>query len=134
MEINFFKTKLKIILSSLIVAVILFFAITKGINTGQQVAQAESVVTTAQNLASGLQNFYSDQNRFPTVLEFSDKNVMLNYFSSFPPTDFVSSVCSQSFVYKRTAPDSFQLNFCLPVQSGQSVQGWNVINEQPVSM
>ncbi len=133
METNFVKTKLKLILSSLIVAVILFLVISKGLSVGQQTAQAENVVKITQSLVTGLQNFYSDQDRFPSPLEFADKTIMLNYFSSFPPSDFASSACNQSFVYKRVSISNFQLNFCIPTATGKYSAGWNMVDGQPSS-
>lgn len=121
---------LKTILSSLGLAVVLFAAIFVSINTGRQNAQAEAVVKTAENLQAGLDFFYQDQNRFPTFNEFTSREVMSNYFSFFPPKDFVSKNCAQNFVYKRIEQKSYQLSFCLPGASDGFKKGWNSINEQ----
>lgn len=127
---GFFNTNLKVILSSLAVAVVLFWSVSSGISKGKQMAQAQTVVATANSLSAGLQYFYSDQDRFPTALEFSDPSLMLNYFSSFPPPDFISTACSQSYIYKRISTSNFNLSFCLPVAYGNYNSGWNGINEQ----
>ena len=112
-------------------AVVLFWSIFSGINVGHKVAQSKAISQTAKNLNLGLQYFYSDQNRFPSATEFADQNTMRNYFSVFPPADFISSNCSQSFVYKRINEDSFQLNFCLPLANGAHQAGWNTVNGSP---
>jgi len=112
-------------------AVVLFLVIAKGLSAGQQIAQAQIVTQTAKNLSVGLQYFYSDQNRFPSAVEFADQNTMLNYFSVFPPADFSSANCSQSFIYKRLNDSNFQLDFCLPRAEGGYTAGWNVITGQP---
>lgn len=133
MENSYFKTNLKIVLSSLCVAVVLLLVIFQGLNKGKQAAQAQIIAQGAQNLAAGLKYFYNDQNRFPSATEFADQNIMLNYFSAFPPTNFVSAACSQSFIYKRISQTNFQLNFCLPRGVGGYNDGWNMINGQPNS-
>ncbi|HYV33435.1 MAG TPA: hypothetical protein VE973_01120 [Candidatus Limnocylindria bacterium] len=127
MQLNFFSYKAKVIYSSLLVAVILFLAIFLGISSGKTSAQSQTVVKAAQNLAQGLKYFYQDQSRYPTLLEFSDKNIMLSYFSSFPPQDFVSGNCPQSFIYKIIGVSITQLDYCLPKGSGQYAAGWNKI-------
>jgi hypothetical protein len=124
---------LKIFLSSLLAAVVLFLAISNGIKAGNENAQSQVALQTAQNLAAGLQYFYNDQNRFPTAVEFADQNTMLNYFSVFPPASFVSSNCSQSFIYKPVNDANFQLDFCLARAAGGYSAGWNVINGQPAA-
>lgn len=127
MPSEFFKTKLKITISSLTVAVVLFLAIILGINNGIKQAQSEVVLKTQSELLSGLQFFYNDQNRYPTVLEYEDKSVMLNYFTNFPPIDFISKTCASSFVYKRDDSQNFVLNFCLPDDSGSYTKGWHMV-------
>jgi hypothetical protein len=130
-EIKLLNPNVKAVLGSLFMAVILFWAVSSGINSGRLEAQAQAVLQTAQNLSAGLQYFYSDQNRFPSASEFADQSIMLNYFSVFPPVDLISSACSQSFVYKRISPGNFQLSFCLPKPVSGYVAGWNTINGNP---
>lgn len=109
-------------------AVVLLVVIIQGLNIGKEKAQAEIIYNTADNLVSGLQNFYNDQDRFPSVTEFEDVNIMLNYFSQFPPISLISQDCSQSFVYKRLSNSSYTLNYCLPRAFNLSGKGWNQIN------
>jgi hypothetical protein len=130
-ELSVVKTKAKVFLSSLLAAVILLLAIFWGAAAGKETAQSITLTKIAQNLIFGLQYFYSDQNRFPTALEFSDQNIMLNYFSGFPAVDFPSKLCPQSFVYKRVAADNAQLSFCLPRAAGDYGAGFNMLNVSP---
>lgn len=120
-----FSNKIKIFLSSLAAAVILLVAIFYGVSTGKKIAQSEMLIKTARSAAQAAQYFYQDQNRYPTPAEFADQNLMLNYMSNFPLPDYASSGCNQSFVYKRSDVNSFQLSFCLPISSGSYQAGWN---------
>lgn len=129
MVVNF--KKIWLILSSLAAAAVLLLAILLGANSGRTAAQAQIIAQTASNLSSGLNYFFSDQNRFPTATEFSDQNLMLNYFSTWPPVDFGTGACSQSYIYKRVSANSYQLSFCLPQATGKFQQGWNSVNGQP---
>lgn len=110
---------------SLLAAVILFWAISSGIQNGKNIAQAALVAQNAQSLAKGFDFFYQDQNRFPSALEFQNNNLMNEYFGSFPPLSFASSICPESFLYKRPGLKSFELNFCLPANYQNYRPGWN---------
>lgn len=131
MDFPVLKTKSKIFLSSLAVAVILLLAIFWGLAKGKEDAESQAVLAAQANLVKGLQFFYQDQNRYPSALEFVDAPTMLNYFNSFPPPDFASKNCSQSFSYQRNALDSYSLSFCLPVSSGGFAAGWNAVSGSP---
>lgn len=122
------NTKITIILSSLIVAVLLFVAIFQGAKAGKDTAQADAIIEAAQNLSAGLEYFYNDQDRFPNVLEYGDQNIMLNYFNVFPVPSFVSSFCRESFVYKKNTSSGVSLSFCLPKEAGGYQKGWNILN------
>lgn len=123
-----FSNKIKILSTSLIAAVVLLLAVVWGINTGQKIAQAKIVSQGSQAAIAALRYFYQDQNRYPSPEEFANQNLMLNYMSNFPLPNYTSSACSQSFVYKRPDPATFQLSFCLPTATGGYQSGWNIIN------
>ena len=118
-------------LNSLVVAVVLLLVVFWGINTGKVLAQAEIIGQTSQNVAKSLQFYYQDQNRYPSVLEFSQEDVMLNYLTNFPLPNFASASCSQSFVYKRLSDTEFNLSFCLPAGISGYKSGWNIIDGVP---
>lgn len=121
--------KLKPLIYSLVMAVILFMALATGISAGVKSAQSRAIITSAANLEAGFNYFYGDQNRFPTAVEFSDQTTMANYFNNFPPVNFAAS-CSENYIYKRTSDNNFELDFCLPVSVGSYKSGWNVISGQ----
>lgn len=129
-NLNFLKTKLKPILSSLAVAVILLWVFFAGSATGKNNAQAEVVLNAATNAGQALKYFYSDQNRYPTGQEFGDKNIMDDYLSVFPLPNFPSSACAQSFKYTRVSLSSYQLQFCLVASIGNYQAGWNSVTGQ----
>lgn len=122
------NTKIVIILGSLAVAVVLFTAIFKGTRAGKDTAQSSAVLQTAQNISTALDYFYSDQNRYPNVLEFSEQNIMLNYLNIFPLPNFVSERCTESFIYKKNSATAVSLSFCLPRDFGSYMQGWNTLS------
>ena len=122
-----FSDKLKPILYSLIMAVILFISIGAGIGSGFKHAQSLAVIESVNNLQTGLNYFYNDQDRFPTAVEFSDQVIMSNYFKSFPPINFAGS-CPQNYIYKRNSDINFELDFCLPTSSGNFKSGWNLLS------
>ncbi len=111
-------------------AVVLFIVIFTSITSGRQSAEAEAILQTVGNLKVGLELFEKDQDRFPSFEEFNSQDIMLNYFSSFPPKNFVSKNCTENFVYKRLSQKNYQLSFCLPRKSGNFNKGWSTINEQ----
>ena len=119
------------LLTVLIVAVILLLCIITGWSSGKKYSEAETVYKNTASLNQALNFFYSDQNRFPTALEFAENNLMLNYLTAFPPIEFISSNCQQSYVYKRNTKDSFQLSFCLPTALLGFNKGWNTIAGSP---
>ena len=113
------------IFTVIFVAVIFLLVILGGISSGKKSAQANLIIQNAQNLSGALYYFYGDQDRFPTVLEFQNKDIMLNYLSSFPPADFISETCPENYIYKRPSSKSFELFFCLPKGAQEYSTGWN---------
>lgn len=124
------KQKIKILLSSLIPAVILLSALLGGLSSGRTLAQAASGKTQAENLKTALNYFYQDQNRYPTELEFATPSVMLNYLTAMPLGSLAVSQCPEAVNYKRLTPSSFSLNFCLPAAAGSYQKGWNALSGQ----
>jgi len=112
-----------------ILAICLLLAVFNGIAKGKALAQSRLTRNNAAALAKGLDFFYDDNKQFPTALEFSDPELMLRYFNIFPPTEFPSAACQESFDYKRATADSYQLNFCLPTPVDGYQAGWNTIKK-----
>lgn len=111
-------------------AAVLLLVIFWGINNGKVLAQAITVEQASKSTVSALNFFYQDQSRFPSSLEFSSQNVMLNYLTVFPLPEFISQTCSQTFVYKRMSNSTYQLSFCLPAAYSGYHKGWNTLNGQ----
>lgn len=119
LKANLFKT-----LTVIIVAVIFLWSTGAGWSNGKNRAEAEAVVANADALTKGLDFFYNDQDRYPTAVEYGSA-IMSNYFKTFPPHDFVSGQCPESYSYKRNSATEYVLGFCLPAASGGFRQGWN---------
>lgn len=119
---------IKRIFGSLCLAAVLLLMIFWAVSNGQKAAQAAIIIQTVQQAQKALNYFYQDQNRYPSALEFSDQNAMLNYLTGFPLPEFVSAACAQTFDYKRASDSSYSLSFCLPADSGPYKSGWNTIS------
>ena len=115
------------ILAVIVVAVILFFGVFLGLSSGKHKAQSQAIATNTESLQKALEFFYSDQNRYPTALEFANTAIMSQYMSSFPPANIVSKNCPETFTYKQQSVSSYQLRFCLPAAYGGAAAGWNSI-------
>ncbi len=113
----------------LLAAVLLLCASWWGYSSGRSAAEAKTVVADAGQIARALDLFYSDQDRFPTVAEFDDQNVMSHYIDRFPPQSFASKTCTSTYRYQRVSSRSYQLLFCLPAKSGNYQKGWNKIGK-----
>ncbi len=125
MQLNFhISSSVYRTLTVLGVAVILVWSIGAGWSKGKSMADAGQVLANADRLVTGLDYFYNDQDRYPTALEF-DSGLMHAYFTSFPPHNFTSSQCPESYSYKRNSASQYLLGFCLPVATNGFRQGWN---------
>ncbi len=94
---------------------------------GQRSAQGRQVVKDVETVIQALEYFYQDQNRYPSLNEFEDQNVMRQYLSNFPPQEFTSGVCDQSIDYVNTFRSDYELRFCLPKGVKGYRTGWNMI-------
>ncbi len=116
------------------VAVVLSLAILIGcvfIGFNKGLALSRSIVTfeNAKQLKIAVNYFYNDNNRYPTVSEFSDGAVMNSYLKNFPSQLPASAACAQGFAYKQISPNSYQLNFCLDSGTQGYGKGWNGVVE-----
>ena len=107
--------------------VLLAFFVFRGLGRARETKQSETIVQNALAIAKGLQYFASDYERFPQALEFENPAVMRDYFSAFPPQEFISPYCPGTWSYARPASGSYELSFCLPKEAEGFVQGWNKI-------
>ena len=109
------------------VALLLVVGISWGYISGARAGKSTIILKNAAALQTGLGHFFSDQNRYPTVLEFADRNIMLNYFSAFPPVAVFGGACSQTYNYTSATSKTFELDFCLPKAASGFVAGWNKV-------
>jgi len=107
------------------VAVIFFLLLLSAFSSGRKTAQSKTVIKNAESVSAALEFFYSDQQKYPSVLEFSNKDIMLNYLSAFPEQNFVSELCGANLDYKRPSAGNYELYFCLPKARGGFSAGWN---------
>jgi hypothetical protein len=111
--------------------VCLLLALLFGVLRGRKNAQADYVLHQVATTQQGLQYFYNDQSRFPTTLEFSDRETMVRYFSTTDTPQPPISGCADSLVqYANDSQKSYQLSFCLPVPRGVYPAGVSVINQR----
>jgi hypothetical protein len=110
---------------ALLFALGLLWAIVAGIRAGK----AAVILKNVAALDQGIRYFQSDQNRYPTVLEFQDRNLMLGYVSGFPPKDILGGPCIQTYSYISPTARTFELAFCLPKAAKGFAKGWNKITQ-----
>jgi hypothetical protein len=101
----------------------IFWAFVAGTRAGKSAV----ILKNTAALKDGLQYFQADQNRYPTAVEFKDGNIMLNYFSAFPPLTLTGGSCTTTFDYQSPTAKTFELDFCLPKASQGFSAGWNKI-------
>lgn len=109
----------------ILLALGLWWAVRAGIRSGQSATILKNVAA----LNTGLGYFFADQNRYPTALEFQDKNIMLNYVSPFPPENLASGLCQETYRYSSPTARTFELAFCLPTGKEGFAAGWNKITQ-----
>ncbi len=110
-----------------LLAVILIALSLWGWSNGVSSAKAKRVVKDAKTISQGFQEFYKDQNRYPSIVEFENNNLMRQYITNFPPQEFKTSTCPQTFDYYNVAPQTYELRFCLPKAVMGYKTGWNTI-------
>ncbi len=108
------------------IILIVFLSILVGAwHNGQARSQSALILQSADELEQGLSFFYSDQNRYPTAIEFASPQIMGIYLIPYPPAEFVTKFCSRSFVYQNASPKFYRLSVCLPKARGNALTGWN---------
>ena len=105
-----------------------FFLVQFGLSAGLKNQQARVVIQNAQAIKQGLEFFYADFDRLPKETEFFSPALMQPYFSNFPPPNFSSADCPETFLYKRFSVESAEINFCLPTEALAFSAGWNKLS------
>lgn len=94
---------------------------------GSRGAKSAIILKNVQTIRTGLNYFLQDQNRYPTAVEFQDRNIMENYFSAFPLVNIPGGSCQQTYNYFNNTPKTYTLNFCLPKGSQGFAAGGNKV-------
>lgn len=81
-------------------------------------SQTEIVIENTRRLLVGLESYKENYGRYPSEIEFADQNTMLDFFSEFPPKEYLGGVCSQNYFYKNSRPAVYDLRVCLPYEHG----------------
>jgi len=100
---------------------------------GQSRAQAALVAHNANELDRAAIFFASDQNRYPTAFEFADPGAMGVYLTPFPPVEFTTKYCQQSFSYKNPSPSTYTLLACFPSATDAYPRGWNDVTKSSLN-
>lgn len=115
------------IIGWIILVILLALLLWWGFSWGKKAAQSRQIVKDSKTILNALEYFYKDQNRYPSINEFNDQNVMRQYMNNFPPQQYASDSCSKSFDYQNLFRSDYELRICLPKAQGSFKQGWNAI-------
>lgn len=102
--------------------VVLLLASVWGWSNGVKAAKSKRIAKDAEAIASGFAEFYKDQNRYPSTGEFEDSNLLRSYITNFPPQEFWTPNCPQSFDYYNASSTTYELRFCI----SKAVMGYSV--------
>lgn len=106
-------------------AIIFSVVVIYGVLVGRDESRSKLSLYNANQILVGLGYFKKDQARYPSPNEFSDKGVMLNYFSVYPFPVIASTLCPQNFQYTTSKSDNFSLGFCLDSNYDGGKKGLN---------
>ncbi len=109
------------------VAVVLLLLTVWGWSSGVRAAKSKRTLKDAQAITQGFAEFYKDQNRYPSTVEFDDNNLMRTYISNFPPQQYSTPTCPKIFDYFNPSADTYELRFCLSKSVDSYVAGWNTL-------
>ncbi|MEZ4180637.1 MAG: hypothetical protein R3B41_03985 [Candidatus Doudnabacteria bacterium] len=118
--------KISLIIAIAILAVV---AVWGGWAQGRAVAQSKQILRDTKAMQEAFEYFYKDQGRYPSTDEFLDQNIMRTYLTNFPPQEFATKNCAQTYQYLNPFPENYELRFCLPTGSQGFVSGWNRIEK-----
>ena len=98
-----------------------------GWGNGVRAAQSKRIVKDAKVITEGFKEFYKDQNRYPANTEFDEPNLLRPYITNFPPQEFSTEVCPETFDYYNASPQVYELRFCLSKAVNGYAVGWNTL-------
>lgn len=107
----------------IITALGLWWAVVNGIAA----AKSKQILKDVAAIQEGFEFFKQDQQRYPSQDEFADNDIMRGYLSGFPPEQFPTAQCSETYDYFNAFPNSYELRFCLPKAIQGYQAGWNKV-------
>ncbi len=94
---------------------LVFFVVAMiGFFVGRDLARSEFAFKQVDALASGLNFFYQDNDRYPSEQEFRNLELMNQYFSGLPLSSIVSKKCPKPIAYRTFDRLDYTVEFCLP--------------------
>lgn len=103
-----------------VLVVLVGLALWWAVSNGQRAAQSKQILRDVEAMQQGFEYFKQDQGRYPAISQFEDANLMRTYLNNFPPQQFTSQTCTETYDYYNFFSDQYELRFCLP----KAVQGW----------
>ena len=101
-----------------------------GVVHGQRASESATILDNARALDTAINNFFQDQDRYPSLDEFHDSGVFSAYLSAFPVRELKAGGCSTDFEYKNPNPYAYELDVCIPRGSAGRVSGSNVYSNK----
>lgn len=119
-----------------IVVIILFFVFLAsffGFRAGRDLAKSSATLELAHVTMRGLDYFFSDQDRYPSPLEFGESQSFGTYVSRVPLPSFISKQCPVTTTYDTFDERAFEFTYCLPRASGDQTAGIHTLTERDVA-
>ena len=128
--LNFIKQKIASLITVLFAAVVFILVVFMGIRSGREKAYSEMIYENTLALEDALNLFYNDQDRYPSVQEFSKNGNLAKYINKQLWVEQVAAnrFCFSDFKYVLNRRSSYTLSFCLPQKLKDFKRGWNQIN------
>jgi hypothetical protein len=110
-----------------ILLILSLVGIVAGWGAGKRQSQAESLVGQVVTLKAAVNNFFIDQGRFPTSVEFNDRGALGVYVNALP--DKVPNTgCANNFIYREGPLGRPEFFVCMPTHIAGFSQGWNTVS------
>jgi choline-glycine betaine transporter len=110
-----------------LVGILFVITVLFGVRSGVRRAQSYAVLDTVAQVKQAVDYFYSDNNRYPSAVEFNAASSMGTYLQPFPAHEFRSAGCQQSITYRYTNQQQYQLDYCIPSDVQDSTAGTHTL-------
>ncbi len=120
--------------ASIIFVIIFFVFLTSlfGFRAGRDLAKSRATLNTVHTTLRGFDYFFSDQDRYPSPVEFLDPNILGVYLSPVPGPNFASKQCPTTTTYDTFDQRSFVYTYCLPRALGDQAAGLHTLTERDI--